>query len=76
MDWLVVLLIVLIVGNAATVYLLWRRGRAGAPESQSLILLQNQLENLSRAMENKPHRTESFPSALSFIAVFTASFSS
>lgn len=54
MDWLVVLLIVLVVGNAATLYLLWQRGRqGGGADSQGLMLLQNQLQDLSRAMENK-----------------------
>jgi DNA recombination protein RmuC len=54
MDWLVILLIVLVVGNIATIYLLYKRGQGGnAPEQGSLMLLQNQLQELSRAMENK-----------------------
>lgn len=53
MDWLVILLIVLVAGNLATIYLLWKRGQSAAPDTQSFTLLQNQMENLSRAMESK-----------------------
>lgn len=56
MDPLVLLLIVLIVGNGATIYLLWKRGQAGGgsgADANSLMLLQNQLQDLSRAMESK-----------------------
>lgn len=53
MDWLVILLIVLVAGNLATIYLLYKRGQGTAPESNSLVLLQNQLQDLSRAMESK-----------------------
>ncbi len=53
MDWLVILLVVLVAGNLATIYLLWKRSQGPAPDSQSFTLLQNQMENLSRAMESK-----------------------
>ncbi len=53
MDPLVILLILLLLGNFATVYFLWRRGQEKAPEQQSLVLLQNQLENLSRSLDQK-----------------------
>lgn len=55
MDWLIVLLVVLVVGNAATIYLLWRRMQpsAQAPATDSLMMLQNQLGELTRAMDMK-----------------------
>lgn len=56
MDWLIILLIVLVAGNLATIYLLFKRGQdalSGGPSSDSLILLQNQLQDLSRSMEGK-----------------------
>ncbi len=57
MDPLVILLIVLVVGNAATIYLLWKRGQGdaqgSAADAGSLMLLQNQLQDLSRVMESK-----------------------
>jgi DNA recombination protein RmuC len=57
MEWLIGILIVLVVGNAAMVFLLWRRSAGDievAPQdTQGLIILQNQIENLSRSMESK-----------------------
>ncbi|MEK7109408.1 MAG: DNA recombination protein RmuC [Patescibacteria group bacterium] len=54
MDWLVILLIVLVAGNIATIYLLYKRGQgAVAPQSDSLVLMQNQLQDLARAMDQK-----------------------
>ncbi|HVV15428.1 MAG TPA: DNA recombination protein RmuC [Candidatus Paceibacterota bacterium] len=57
MDPLVLLLIVLVLGNAATIYLLWKRTQTtdegGPADTQGFMLLQNQLSELSRAMENK-----------------------
>lgn len=56
MDPLVILLIVLVVGNAATIYLLWKRGQSAgesAADSQGLMMLQNQMDNLARAMDSK-----------------------
>ncbi|MBI5456540.1 DNA recombination protein RmuC [Candidatus Kaiserbacteria bacterium] len=52
MDWLVIILIILVLGNIATVYLIWKRGRGEKP-SDSLMLLQNQLQDLTRSMEQK-----------------------
>lgn len=52
MDWLIILLIVLAVANAAVVYLLYKRGQAGAPQdAQGLMLLQNQLQELTRTLD-------------------------
>ncbi len=57
MDPLVILLIVLVLGNAATIYLLWKRTQTtdegGGADTQGFMLLQSQLSELSRAMENK-----------------------
>ncbi len=55
MDPLVILLIVLVLGNVATIYLLYKRGQdAAAPQdTQGLMLLQNQLAELTRAMDSK-----------------------
>jgi DNA recombination protein RmuC len=54
MDPLIILLIVLVVGNAATIYLLWRRSQnEGSGDSQGLMMLQNQLQDLARAMDQR-----------------------
>ncbi len=55
MDWLVILLIVLVVGNLATIYLLFKRQQdSNAPQdTQGMMLLQNQLQELTRAMDSK-----------------------
>ncbi len=58
MDPLVILLVVLVVGNIATIYLLWKRGSFDSAQdkqddSQGLLMLQNQLQDLSRALESK-----------------------
>ncbi|MBI2004752.1 DNA recombination protein RmuC [Patescibacteria group bacterium] len=58
MDPLILLLVFLVLGNIATMYLLWRRGSTGPAQdaladSQGLMLLQNQLQDLSRVVENK-----------------------
>jgi DNA recombination protein RmuC len=56
MDWLIILLIVLVAGNIATIYLLYKRGQEGAaPQADmpGLVLLQNQLAELTRAMDSK-----------------------
>ena len=52
MDPLVILLIAIVLGNFVTLFLLWWRGRKEAPGGE-LVLLQNQLENLSRSLEMK-----------------------
>lgn len=49
MEWLIVLLLVVLIGLVA--YVLLRK--PPAPDGNGLILLQNQLQDLSRAMENK-----------------------
>lgn len=55
MDPLVILLIVLVLGNIATIYLLFQRGKGeSAPQDvQGLMLLQNQLAELTRSMDSK-----------------------
>ena len=58
MEWLIILLIVLVVGNAGMVFLLWRRGQQGGepapvPEMQGFVLLQNQLQQLTHAIDIK-----------------------
>lgn len=56
MNILIVSLLVLVAGNLVFVFLLWRKNQqveGGAGDTQSFVLLQNQLENLSRAMESK-----------------------
>ncbi len=53
MDWLIVMLILLVLGNIATIYILWSRGKSSDKPSDSLIMLQNQLQDLTRSMEQK-----------------------
>lgn len=57
MDPLILLLIVLVIGNAATIYLLWKRTQgdssANGADTQGFMLIQNQLDSLSRTMESK-----------------------
>src|SRR5690349_10120964 len=57
MDPLIILLIVLVVGNAATIYLLWQRANTPIeippPDTQSFVLLQNQMQQLTQAMDSK-----------------------
>ncbi len=54
MDWLVILLIVLVVGNIATVYLLYKRGTGEAPQDgQGFMLLQGQLAELTRTLDTR-----------------------
>ncbi len=55
MDWLVVLLIVLAVGQIGTIYLFWRRGQdAQAPQdTQGLVLLQNSIQDLARTLDTR-----------------------
>jgi DNA recombination protein RmuC len=51
MEWLIVGLLVAVLGFQ---FFLWMRGSQAAPDdSQGLMLLQNQLQDLSRAMESK-----------------------
>lgn len=54
MDWLVILLIVLVVGNIATVYLLYKRGTGEIPQDgQGFMLLQGQLAELTRTLDTR-----------------------
>lgn len=50
MEWLVIVLLVINLGLLAYFFI---RNKPQEPDSQSLMLLQNQLQDLSRAMENK-----------------------
>jgi len=52
MDWLIILLVVLVVGNIATIYLLYKKGQGGQ-DTNSMLLLQSQLQELTRAMDTK-----------------------
>ncbi|MBI2475732.1 MAG: DNA recombination protein RmuC [Candidatus Taylorbacteria bacterium] len=49
---LFILIIILLLGNAVLVFFLWRKNQSDKP-SDSLLLLQNQLQDLSRSVESK-----------------------
>ncbi len=53
MDVLVILIIVVIIGNAAVLYLLWQRGQGTPQDGQGMILLQNQLQDLTRTLDTR-----------------------
>jgi DNA recombination protein RmuC len=57
MDWLIILLVVLVTGNIAMVYLLWQRSsrpQEQVPQDmQGFVLLQNQLSQLTSAVDSK-----------------------
>jgi DNA recombination protein RmuC len=57
MDLLVILFIILVVGNAGMLFVFWKRlsprSEAPAADTQGMVLLQNQLQELTRAMESK-----------------------
>lgn len=57
MDWLIILLLVLVVGNIGMVYLLWRKGNEPTEpvvqDMQGFVLLQNQLSQLTSAVDSK-----------------------
>lgn len=53
MDWLIVILVVVMLANLAVLFALWRRSNAPKQEDGSFLLLQNQLQDLSRTMEHK-----------------------
>ena len=56
MEWLIVFLIVLVLGNLALLFLVWKRSKdaANAPQdTQGFVLLQSQLQDLTRAMDQK-----------------------
>ena len=56
MDPLVIVLIVLVLANLGFLFMLWKRGSDAAnvpQDTQSMVLLQNQLEALTRSMDAK-----------------------
>jgi len=58
MDWLVILLIVLAVGQVATIYLFWKRGQTEnvplpPPDTSGFVLMQNQMHQLTQAIDAK-----------------------
>lgn len=56
MEWLLVVVAVLVVGNLAFLFVMWKKTSeaAQAPQdTQSMLLLQNQLAELTRAMDSK-----------------------
>ena len=57
MELLIGILVVLVLGNFAMVYLLWRKGNAPVetppPDMQGFVLLQNQLQQLTSAVDSK-----------------------
>ena len=49
-----ILLIVLVIGNVATIYLLYKRGQNTAPQdTQGLMLLQNSIQDLARTLDTR-----------------------
>ena len=49
-----ILLIVLVAGNLATIYLLYKRGEAAAPQdTQGMLLLQNSIQDLARTLDTR-----------------------
>ena len=58
MDWLIILLVVLVVGNMAMVYLLWQKlqkpeEKEQTQDNQGFVLLQNQMQQLTTAIDQK-----------------------
>ncbi|MBP9710664.1 MAG: DNA recombination protein RmuC [Candidatus Pacebacteria bacterium] len=57
MDWLIILVIVIVVGQAATLYVFWQRGRQTIElppqDNSSMLMMQQQLHELTRAMDSK-----------------------
>jgi DNA recombination protein RmuC len=55
MDLLVILLVVLVLGNVATIYLLYMRSQQGATpqDTQGLMLLQNSIQDLARTLDSR-----------------------
>ena len=49
-----ILLIVLVAGNLATIYLLYKRGEAAVPQdTQGMLLLQNSIQDLARTLDTR-----------------------
>ena len=57
MDWLIILLIILAVGQVATIYIFWKRGSFdGAQDkqdNQGLLLLQSSIQDLARTLDTR-----------------------
>lgn len=53
MEVLIVALIILMLGVLGFLFLLWKRGQKAPEETQGMVLLQNQLQELTRAMDSK-----------------------
>lgn len=55
MEWFIGIAILLLLGNLGLMYLVWQRthGAPSAPSQDSMVLLQNQLQDLSRALDHK-----------------------
>ncbi len=56
MEWLIAVLIILVLGNLGMLFVMWRRDNIPeqAPQdTQGMLLLQNQLAELTRAMDTK-----------------------
>ena len=58
MDWLVILLIILAVGQVATIYLFWKRGQVEPapplpPDTSGFVPMQNQMHQLTQAIDAK-----------------------
>ncbi len=57
MDWLVIIFVVLILGNAGMLFVVWKRIGARpeepAPDTQGLILIQQAVQDLTRSMDSK-----------------------
>ena len=58
MDWLVILLVVIVAGNLATIYMLWQRSQKDNQppppiDTSPFMLMQNQMEHLTRSIDQK-----------------------
>lgn len=58
MDWLIILLIVLVAGQAAMVYMFWKRGQVAdtppaPPDTSGFVLMQNQMHQLTQTIDAK-----------------------
>ncbi len=57
MDWLIILVVVIVLGQAATLYVFWRRGQQQIElppqDNSSFLMMQQQIQELTRAMDSK-----------------------
>ncbi len=54
MTWLLILLVVVVLGNLGMLFVFWQRSKEVAPQdTQGMLLLQNQLQELTRAMDQR-----------------------